>query len=135
MPKNCFKKGDPRINRRGRIDGGGYSALRKIAIAVLDEQIVVGDKECTKLYAILSTLTDKAATGDYKAAEIILTTAFGKPPQPIEHTGKDGGPIMSETAINEVEPITTEEAEKRLRLATRSVETALRRRRAAQVPE
>jgi len=47
----------------------------------------------TAAQAILMKLRQLAAQGNLKAAEILLDRAYGKAKLPIEHSGKDGGPI------------------------------------------
>lgn len=49
--------------------------------------------------AALKTLAEIAAKGESESARVqaavaILDRAYGKPPQALEHTGGDGGPIM-----------------------------------------
>ena len=48
----------------------------------------------TATEAILKRIRLQAAQGNLKAAEILLDRAYGKAKLPIEHTGKDGGPIV-----------------------------------------
>lgn len=47
----------------------------------------------------LKTLVDIARNGKQEAARVaaanaLLDRAYGKPPQALEHTGKDGGPVQ-----------------------------------------
>ncbi len=48
----------------------------------------------TATEAILKRIRLQATQGNLKAAEILLDRAYGKAKLPIEHTGKDGGPIV-----------------------------------------
>lgn len=58
----------------------------------------------TAAEAILKKLRQMAASGNLKAAEMLLDRAYGKAKQAIEHTGKDGGPIQQKTIIIELPP-------------------------------
>jgi hypothetical protein len=49
----------------------------------------------TAAEAILIRLRADAAKGNIRAAQLILERAYGKPKQPLEHTGPDGGPIQT----------------------------------------
>ena len=75
-----FRPGDSRINRRGRIDGGRYGELQKLAQAVLDEDREIDGRRVSAITAILRGMVDKALSGDTKATEIVLLAAYGKPP-------------------------------------------------------
>ena len=47
----------------------------------------------TAAEAILKRLRQMATQGNIKAAEMLLDRSYGKAKQPVEHSGKDGGPI------------------------------------------
>jgi len=58
---------------------------------------VLGEEKngLTAAEEILTALRVKAKKGDIRAAQLILERAYGKPKQPLEHTGPDGGPIQT----------------------------------------
>ena len=83
-----FKKGDVRINRRGR--PAKLPDLDSLLIDVLGERI--RDREALK--DILMALRKKAIAGDVRAAEVLLDRAFGKIKQQTELSGSiSAGPI------------------------------------------
>ena len=57
---------------------------------------VLGEEKdgITAAEAILKRLRQQAAAGNIRAAEVLLDRAYGKAKQPMEHTGKDGAPIV-----------------------------------------
>lgn len=67
-----FVKNDPRINRKGRPPK--LPDLDTILIEVLGEEI--GGK--TAIQAIITALRKKAASGDVRAAEVLLERGWGK---------------------------------------------------------
>lgn len=75
-----FKKGDERINKKGR--------PKKIPeLDVLLNELLGTDSEPekAKMQAIIQKLITKAANGDLKAIEIILNRVYGKETQRIQH--------------------------------------------------
>lgn len=56
----------------------------------------------TAAEAILKKLRQMAASGNLKAAEMLLDRAYGKAKQAIEHTGKDGAEIQIRNIIIEI---------------------------------
>lgn len=56
----------------------------------------------TAAEAILKKLRQMAASGNLKAAEMLLDRAYGKAKQAIEHTGKDGAEIQIKNIIIEI---------------------------------
>ena len=92
-----FVKGDPRINRKGRPKS--FDKLRALAIDMATEPaldkngnpILIHGKPVTNAQAILyQWLTDKKLQKDF------IEVAFGKVPQAVELTGRDGGTIPIE---------------------------------------
>lgn len=53
--------------------------------------------------AILAALRAKAAKGDVRAAELLLNRAYGKVPDKLNISGKDGGAIQNEFTIKMIE--------------------------------
>jgi hypothetical protein len=113
-------KNDPRINRKGRPKS--FDAWRALLLEIAAEPAVQRDKEnnVKRLVKIqiplvkdgkpvldeygVPVMVDHYATNaeiiarqwmsDPKNQRDFVEGAFGKVPQPVEHTGKDGGPIQ-----------------------------------------
>ena len=90
-PENLkpFKKNDPRINRAGRPKS--FDALRKLAQQLVNE--TAKDKEGKPIIRDGHTVTQVEALllkMMHDDPQRFVEIAFGKVPQPVEHTGKDG---------------------------------------------
>jgi hypothetical protein len=89
-----FVKGDPRINRKGR--PRTFDQLRKLAISILSEPakgadgqpIVIDGHIATNVEIILRT-----AMRSPRFAQLLLEVAYGKVPDRVEVSGRDGAPI------------------------------------------
>ena len=97
-PQNLkpFVKGDPRINRKGRPKS--FDALRTLAQDIAHEKakaggntVVIDGHSVTVAEAILRQW---AQSKNPRLQERFIEVAFGKVPQAVEVTGKDGGPIV-----------------------------------------
>lgn len=86
-----FTKGDPRINRKGRPKS--FDQLRALAQEIAHEvakdksghEVIVSGKRATVAEMILRQMAT-----DPRRQQQFIEVAFGKVPQPIEHTGADG---------------------------------------------
>jgi len=89
-----FVKGDPRINRKGR--PRTFDQLRRLAISILSEPakgadgqpIVIDGHIATNVEIILRT-----AMRSPRFAQLLLEVAYGKVPDRVEVSGRDGAPI------------------------------------------
>jgi hypothetical protein len=100
-----FVKGDARINRKGRPKD--FDALRKLAQQIGHEDatgsdgqpILIDGKPVTATEIILRSW----ATSLNPALQIkFMEVAYGKVPDPIELTGKNGGPVeVSEISLTD----------------------------------
>ena len=97
-PQNLkpFKKGDPRINRNGRPKS--FDALRALAQDIAHEKakaggntVVIDGHSVTVAEAILRQW---AQSKNPTLQRQFIEVAFGKVPQAVEVSGKDGGPIV-----------------------------------------
>jgi len=90
-----FVKGDPRINRKGR--PRNFDQLRRLAISILSEPakgadgqpIVIDGHIATNVEIILRT-----AMRSPRFAQLLLEVAYGKVPDRVEVSGRDGAPIQ-----------------------------------------
>ena len=89
-----FVKGDPRINRKGR--PRTFDQLRRLAISILSEPakgedgqpIVIDGHIATNVEIVLRT-----AMRSPRFAQLLLEVAYGKVPDRLEVSGRDGAPI------------------------------------------
>jgi len=84
-----FVKGDPRINRKGRPKS--FDALRELAQQIAHEAVQVGDKKITVTEAILRQW---AQSKNPQLQKGFLEIAYGKVPDQMQLTGKNGEPLI-----------------------------------------
>jgi hypothetical protein len=101
--KGGFKKGDPRINRRGRPKT--FDAFRELAQSISHEAatnkgepLVIDGHVVTLAEAILRKW---ATSPDARLQIAFIEMAYGKPVQRSEVTGKDGGAIEQKVTITD----------------------------------
>jgi len=106
--EGSFKKGDPRINRKGRPKD--FDKLRELAKAISHE-VAISNKEPMNINGKLVTVAEAilrqwAQSKDPRLQMAFVEFAYGKPPQQQVITGKDG-PV--EILVKYAEPRKTED--------------------------
>ena len=91
-----FTKGDPRINRKGRPKS--FDALRTLAQDIAHEKVKAGGNTVVidghSVTVAEAILRQWAQSKNPALQQKFIDVAFGKAPQAVEVTGKDGGPIV-----------------------------------------
>ena len=93
-----FKKKDPRINRQGRPKS--FDGLRILAQEVLNGKIINSDRSMA-LTRIQIILTEWAQSRDIRKQQALVEIAYGKVPQAVELSGKDGKPLVIEVTFSD----------------------------------
>lgn len=95
-----FVKNDPRINRKGRPKN--FDGLRELALQIAHEvaksngeDVVIDGKKITVANAIMRQWS---VSKNPQLQRAFIEIAFGKVPDKVELTGKDGGAIEVEDA-------------------------------------
>jgi len=89
-----FTKGDPRINRKGR--PRNFDQLRRLAISILNEPAKGADGQPIVIDGHIATNAElilRSAMKHPHFARWLIEVAFGKPPERIEVTGREGTPF------------------------------------------
>ena len=94
--RSSFVKGDPRINRKGR--PRSFDALRRLARMIAHEDAKNEDGEPIVIDGEARTVTEiilrQWAESDNPALQMkFVEIAYGKVPNPVELSGKDGAPL------------------------------------------
>jgi hypothetical protein len=99
-----FKKGDQRINRKGRPPV--LPDLKNVIAKILSEE----KNDMIGLEAVIRALMIKAIKGDVRAAQELLDRYYGKSTQPIDHT--TAGEKITQFKIEVTKPQYAEELKK-----------------------
>ena len=86
---------DRRANNGGkRANAGRKSKAEELDLAgLLDRVWTLNDRE-----DVIKALHAKAADGNDKAAGLLLSYAYGRPTERVEHSNPDGSPLLSPIA-------------------------------------
>jgi hypothetical protein len=89
--RGTFRKGDPRINRKGRPKD--FLAFRELALSIAHEKtnLTVDGHAVTVAEAILRQW---AKSGNPQIQRAFIEVAFGKVPDNIELSGPEGGNLI-----------------------------------------
>lgn len=97
-PQNLihFKKGDPKINRKGRPPV--LPELKDVLTKILNKRVAGKNGKGSKILieAVLTALASKALKGDTRAAQEILDRVYGKVSQTLNHNIGEGGIIINQ---------------------------------------
>ena len=95
-PSKPFRKNDPRINKLGRPKT--FDAARELAQAIAAEVAKTGDTEIVidgHRATVIEMIMRQWATSKVPALQqAFVEYAIGKPPQNVQVTGANGGPIL-----------------------------------------
>jgi hypothetical protein len=99
-----FKKGDARINRKGRPKS--FDAFRELSQAISHEQAATKTGEPVIIDGHIATVAEMilrqwATSKDARLQQAFIEYAFGKPPQRQEVTGADGGAVKQEITVKD----------------------------------
>ena len=89
-----FVKGDPRINRKGR--PRTFDQLRRLALSLLNEPAKAPDGQPLVIDGHVATNVEtilRSAMRNPRLVQWILEVAYGKVPDKVEVSGRDGAPI------------------------------------------
>ena len=89
-----FVKGDPRINRKGR--PRTFDQLRRLALSLLNEPVKGPDGQPLVIDGHIATRVElilRGAMNNPRFAQWILEVAYGKVPDRVEVSGRDGAPL------------------------------------------
>lgn len=93
--RGAFKKGDPRINRNGRPKS--FDKLRELARSISHEPIVQAGQPLVidgHIVTVAEAMLRQLATSkNPRDRQLFIEIAYGKVPNPVEISGKDGGPV------------------------------------------
>ena len=100
-----FKKGDVRINRKGRPKS--FDAFRELAVSISHEPVLNG-KEPIVIDGHVVTLAEAilrkwSTSKDPRLQMAFIEVAYGKVPQRSELTGADGGPVKINVRLRDAD--------------------------------